>query len=127
MTRLADFSKFSATIFRSGEAKIFSDFRGYFENFLNKNFYGYFCKNLGYFLFQHLVTLRTIEIEFNSKFVHRRAHGQDGQNFSFFSIFTFFSFHGKFRHCQLRHDKKAFFGRPTNLSLSNTFPFPKRW
>ena len=67
VTRLGNFWKFLAQNLNSKVAKMFVDFLCYFEkhNSLLKTavaaFWDNFWKNLGYFLFQHLVTLELRE------------------------------------------------------------------
>ena len=63
VTRLDDFWKFLATKFLAKEAQLIANFLGYFEkphSYLKTTFaifLGYFWKNTGYFILQHLVTL----------------------------------------------------------------------
>ena len=73
MTRLVDFWKFLATHFLTEVAKMFDHFLAIFVKkltcFQSTNCCGYFLgnfwMNLGYFLFQHLVTLNgTIALKF---------------------------------------------------------------
>ena len=63
VTRLGSFWNFLLTNFIDQVAQMFADFLGSFQNhcFLSQTaeatFWVTFWKNLGYFLFQHLVTL----------------------------------------------------------------------
>ena len=67
VTRLGDIWNFLVTNYITKVTRLFSDFMG------SLNWWGYFldnfCKNLGYFLFQHLVTLHCLWFPRKSSFI----------------------------------------------------------
>ena len=72
VTRLGSFWNFLLTNFIDQVAQMFADFLGSFQNhcFLSQTaeatFWVTFWKNLGYFLFQHLVTLGTMQADLSA-------------------------------------------------------------